>query len=74
MFEKDQVLFQYCDFNGNVSEDDNPNGSLQNIAGISNKNKNVMGMMPHPERAVEPLLGNTDGVPLFQSLLNSSKA
>ena len=59
LFEKDQVLFQYCDLNGNVSEDDNPNGSLQNIAGVSNKNKNVMGMMPHPERAVEPLLGNT---------------
>ena len=57
-----------------MSEDDNPNGSLQNIAGVSNKNKNVMGMMPHPERAVEPLLGNTDGVPLFQSLLNSSKS
>ena len=74
LFENDQVLFQYCDLKGNVSEDDIPNGSLQNIAGVSNKNKNVMGMMPHPERAVEPLLGNTDGVPLFQSLLNSSKA
>ena len=69
LFEKDQVLFQYCDVNGKVSENDNPNGSLKNIAGVSNKNKNVMGMMPHPERAVEPLLGNTDGLPLFESLL-----
>ena len=73
LFQNDQVLFQYCDRNGNVSENDNPNGSLRNIAGVSNKNKNVMGMMPHPERAVEPFLGNTDGVPLFESLLSSSK-
>ena len=73
LFQNDQVLFQHRDRNGNVSKNDNPNGSLRNIAGVSNKNKNVMGMMPHPERAVEPLLGNTDGVPLFESLLSSSK-
>ena len=72
LFENDQVLFQYCDLNGQVTENDNPNGSMQNIAGVSNKNKNIMGMMPHPERAVEPLLGNTDGVALFESLLHST--
>ena len=72
LFENDQVLFQYCDLNGQVTENDNPNGSMQNIAGVSNKNKNIMGMMPHPERAVEPLLGNTDGVALFESLLHSA--
>ena len=72
LFENDQVLFQYCDLNGQVTENDNPNGSMQNIAGVSNKNKNIMGMMPHPERAVEPLLGNIDGVALFESLLHSA--
>ncbi len=72
LFENDQVLFQYCDLNGQVTENDNPNGSMHNIAGVSNKNKNIMGMMPHPERAVEPLLGNTDGVALFESLLHSA--
>jgi phosphoribosylformylglycinamidine synthase len=70
LFNNSQVLFQYCDIQGNINQDENPNGSLNNIAGVSNKNQNVMGMMPHPERAVDPLLGNTDGVPLFNSLLN----
>ena len=51
--ENDQIAFQYCDENGNVSEHSNPNGSLENIAGILNENKNVLGMMPHPERAAE---------------------
>ena len=70
LFEKEQVLFQYCNENAEVSPEFNPNGSIQNIAGVSNDAKNVMGMMPHPERAVDPLLGNTDGVALFESLLN----
>jgi len=73
LFEKDQVLFQYCNENAEISEDINPNGSIKNIAGVSNQNKNVMGMMPHPERAVDELLGNIDGIELFESLLSLSK-
>ena len=66
-------VFKYCDKNGNISDDSNPNGSLANIAGICNKNKNVFGMMPHPERAADPLLSNVDGVNLFKSILNYIK-
>jgi phosphoribosylformylglycinamidine synthase len=65
----DQVLFRYCDEHGNVSESANPNGSLNNIAGICNIGKNVYGMMPHPERAVDMELGNTDGLQIFKSVL-----
>lgn len=65
-----QILFRYSDEKGNISDDANPNGSLLNIAGICNKNKNVFGMMPHPERAADPLLGNTDGKALFESILS----
>lgn len=65
----DQILFTYCDENGNKSEEANINGSVANIAGICNKNRNVFGMMPHPERASEIALGNTDGRILFESLL-----
>ena len=68
--ENDQILFQYCDEKGVVSEDFNPNGSCLNIAGVSNSKKNVFGMMPHPERAVDLLLKNTDGKSIFESLLN----
>ena len=67
----EQVLFKYCDKIGNVSEYANPNGSLLNIAGICNKKKNVFGMMPHPERASDLDLKNTDGKILFDSILNS---
>ena len=70
LFLNDQILFQYSDRNGYVNEQSNPNGSLKNIAGIANFKKNVMGMMPHPERAVDALLGNIDGLDLFNSLLN----
>lgn len=66
-----QILFRYCDDNGNVVSDANPNGSLGSIAGICNKNKNVFGMMPHPERASDPMLGNTDGRAIFESLLTA---
>jgi phosphoribosylformylglycinamidine synthase subunit PurQ / glutaminase len=69
-----QVLFRYCDENGNLTPESNPNGSTENIAGISNKNKNVFGMMPHPERASHEVLGNTDGKVLFESILNLVKA
>ena len=68
--ENDQIAFQYCDENGNVSEHSNPNGSLKNIAGILNENKNVLGMMPHPERAAELAHGCEDGKTIFESILN----
>ncbi len=63
------IAFKYCDDKGNVSDISNPNGSLENIAGIYNADKNILGMMPHPERMVDELISNTDGVNLFSSLL-----
>lgn len=68
--ENNQVLFRYCDAGGNITDEANPNGALENIAGICNKNRNVFGMMPHPERASDPVLGNTDGRIIFESILN----
>ena len=65
----DQILFRYCDEAGNVSATSNPNGSLNNIAGVTNKGRNVFGMMPHPERASESVLGNKDGRKLFEGIL-----
>lgn len=64
-----QILFRYCDAAGNISPLANPNGSLENIAGVCNATKNVFGMMPHPERAADVNLGNTDGLHLFQSII-----
>ena len=64
-----QIVFRYCDAIGNVNQEANPNGSLANIAGICNKQGNVLGMMPHPERAAESILGGTDGKPLFNGLI-----
>jgi phosphoribosylformylglycinamidine synthase len=72
LFKNNQVIFRYCDEFGNIIEQANPNGALRNIAGISNKEKNVFGMMPHPERATSSLLGNTDGQHIFQSLINNN--
>lgn len=63
-----QVIFRYVTAYGTLGDDGNPNGSINNIAGICNKNRNVFGMMPHPERACSPLLGNTDGVKVFKEL------
>lgn len=71
--DNDQIIFQYCDSTGNVTDESNPNGALMNIAGIANKNKNVFGMMPHPERAADQELGNLDGKFLFESLLQHCK-
>ena len=68
--QNDQIIFKYCNSNGEVLESSNPNGSLDNIAGICNKEKNIFGMMPHPERAADVLLNNTDGVALFKSIMN----
>src|SRR5690554_5889612 len=67
--DNDQILFRYCDEKGEGTEEANPNGSLQNIAGICNETRNVFGMMPHPERAADEELGNTDGRLLFDSIL-----
>lgn len=64
-----QIIFRYCDSNGNITENANPNGSLLNIAGICNEKRNVLGMMPHPERCAEEILGNTDGKRFFESIL-----
>ncbi|MFH1051978.1 MAG: phosphoribosylformylglycinamidine synthase subunit PurQ [bacterium] len=63
-----RIVFKYCDINGNVTRDSNPNGSLNNIAGIINKNGNVLGMMPHPERYCDNILGRNDGIKIFQSI------
>ena len=74
MADNDQILFRYCDAGGNTSDAANPNGSLDNIAGIANAAKNVMGMMPHPERCADPLWPNVDGQLIFKSLIESSLA
>tara|TARA_B100001113_G_C21035446_1_gene589918 strand:- start:133 stop:822 length:690 start_codon:yes stop_codon:yes gene_type:complete len=70
LIDNDQILFKYCDKDGNITDDSNPNGSLLNIAGICNKERNVFGMMPHPERASDEELNNNDGRLLFESILN----
>lgn len=64
-----QIIFTYCDENGVVGEESNPNGSVQSIAGIMNEKGNVMGFMPHPERASEKMLGNVDGLKIFESIV-----
>lgn len=66
-----RIVFRYVDADGNATNEANPNGSLNNIAGVMNKRGNVFGMMPHPERAADAVLGNTDGLMLFQSLKNA---
>lgn len=73
MHENNQILFRYVDEHGKVTKEANPNGSVENIAGICNERKNVFGMMPHPERAADDELGNTDGKVLFESLIYSFK-
>mgnify|MGYP001565353372 FL=1 len=69
--EEGRVLFRYCEPSGAVTESANPNGSAHNIAGIVNEGGNVLGMMPHPERSCEPILGSTDGNLIFQSIIDS---
>jgi phosphoribosylformylglycinamidine synthase len=68
--DRGQIVFRYVDESGKVSAEANPNGSMSNIAGIISAEGNVLGMMPHPERAVEPLLGSGDGLALFESILS----
>ena len=69
---KEQIIFQYCDKYGNITEESNPNGSMFNIAGIINEKGNVLGMMPHPERASEKILSSEDGKKLFESIIHSA--
>ena len=64
------IAFKYCDEKGVVNDRSNPNGALENIAGIFNAKKNILGMMPHPERMVDEMISNTDGVNIFSSLIN----
>ncbi|MBK9313576.1 MAG: phosphoribosylformylglycinamidine synthase subunit PurQ [Acidobacteria bacterium] len=66
-----RVIFRYCDAEGSVTDESNPNGSLNNIAGICNSERNVLGLMPHPERASESLLGSSDGRAIFLSMADS---
>jgi len=66
-----RILFRYCDADGNITADANPNGTMSNIAGICNDRRNVMGLMPHPERAMESQIGSTDGRLVFASILNT---
>jgi len=70
MKDENLIAFKYCDENGNQNKNSNPNGSLDDIAGIFNSNKNILGMMPHPERIVDQMISNKDGENLFTSLLN----
>ena len=69
---ENRIVFRYCNAQGEVNEADSPNSSFHNIAGIVNAQGNVLGMMPHPERASEELLGSADGLPLFRSLLEEA--
>jgi len=72
--DNDQILFRYCDDSALATTDSNPNGSLENIAGVCNIKRNVFGLMPHPERAADSLLGNEDGLAIFESILALAKA
>ena len=69
--DRNQIVFRYSDASGAITDEANPNGSLSNIAGIINERGNVMGMMPHPERASDPVLHHTDGRKVFDSIVES---
>ena len=69
--DKNLIAFKYCDDKGNVNETSNPNGSLNNIAGILNENQNILGMMPHPERMIEEKFCGDDGSIFFKNLLDN---
>lgn len=72
--ENGQIVFRYCDENGEITDEANPNGARSNIAGICNLDRNVLGMMPHPERACEELLGSNDGRDIFRSLAHAIRS
>ncbi len=69
--DNQQIVFRYCDRRGEITEEANPNGSLANIAGLINEERNVFGIMPHPERCSDEVLGHTDGKKIFQSIIES---
>jgi len=69
--DSNRIVFRYCDARGQVSDEANPNGSIHNIAGICNERRNVVGLMPHPERACEAALGSADGLLLFESVVSA---
>ena len=71
IMDRDQIVFRYCDLEGNINLNSNPNGSIENVAGIINKEGNVLGMMPHPERATCEITKLTDGEKLFKSIAES---
>ena len=71
--DNDQIAVTYCNHNGDENEENNPNGAIKNIAGIFNKNKNVLGMMPHPERMIDKYLSGEDGSLFFENLLGNLK-
>lgn len=71
LYDNDQIAFKYVNENGEIDHSSNANGSIDSIAGIFNKKKNVLGMMPHPERAIDINTGSQDGIKIFESLLNS---
>ena len=71
--DNNQIAINYCDENGKIEDQFNPNGSLKNIAGIFNKEKNVLGMMPHPERMIDTSLSGEDGSLFFKNLINNLK-
>ena len=68
--EENLIAFKYCNLNGEINDESNPNGSIENIAGIYNSKKNILGMMPHPERMIDEMVSNNDGESLFSSLIN----
>jgi phosphoribosylformylglycinamidine synthase len=72
--DRDRIVFRYSTANGEVTPDANPNGSIENIAGIVNERRNVLGLMPHPERVSEKLMGGEDGLPLWRSMLKAATA
>jgi len=73
LWDEGRIPFTYCDSRGQVTDDANPNGSIDNIAGIINQKGNVLGMMPHPERASRPLLGSTDGLQILENFVRATK-
>ena len=72
MEQNGQIIFKYCNEHGDITADANPNGSLLNIAGVCNTAKNVFGMMPHPDRADDKQLGNTDGLKIMRSIVSTT--
>ena len=71
--DNNQIAVNYCNNNGQISEEFNPNGSINNIAGLFNKNKNILGMMPHPERMIDSYLSGKDGSIFFENLIRNLK-